>query len=164
MIKKYWHFVFPLLMLALMVFIFCMSAQPADDSSLTSSRFASFAARHLLTNFREFDAGTQKKIIDGVTFIVRKGAHFSEYAMLGFLGYLWLHRVKAGGLIAFGAAALYAVTDEIHQSFIPGRSCELRDMLVDSSGALCGVIAAFIILSTLYCLIHKDVQAWGTWK
>ena len=116
MIKKYWHFVFPLLMLALMVFIFCMSAQPADDSSLTSSRFATFAARHLLTNFREFDAGEQSKIIAGLTFIVRKGAHFSEYAMLAFLGYL------------------------------------------------CGVIAAFVILSIFYCLIHKDVQAWGTWK
>ncbi len=164
MLKKYWHLIFPVLMLALMIFIFCMSSQPADDSSLTSSRFAGFAARHLLTNFREFDAASQAKIIEGITFIVRKGAHFSEYALLSFLGYLWLHRIKAGGLIAFGCAAAYAVTDEIHQSFIPGRSCELRDVLVDSSGALCGLIAAFMLLSVLYCLVHKEIQQWGKWR
>ena len=164
MLKKYWHLIFPILMLALMVFIFCMSAQPADDSSLTSGCFTSFAARHLLTNFREFDAGTQAKIIDGLTFIVRKTAHFSEYATLGFLGYLWLHRLKAGGLLSFGAAVCYAVTDEIHQRFIPGRSCELRDVLVDSSGALCGVIAAFVLLSVLYCLTHPEIQRWGKWE
>ena len=164
MLKKYWHLIFPVLMLALMVFIFCMSAQPADDSSLTSSRFATFAARHLLTNFWEFDKASQAKIIEGLTFIVRKGAHFSEYALLAFLGYLWLHRIRFGSLIAFGAAVLYAATDEFHQSFIPGRSCELRDVLVDSSGALCGLIAAFVLLSVLYCLLHKEVQKGGKWN
>ncbi|MBR3630029.1 MAG: VanZ family protein [Oscillospiraceae bacterium] len=164
MLKKYWHLLFPVLMLALMVFIFCMSAQPADDSSLSSRHFTTFAARHLLTNFREFDALTQEQIIEGLSFIIRKTAHFTEYAMLGFLGYLWLHRIRAGGLIAMGAAVCYAVTDEIHQNFIPGRSCELRDVLVDSSGALCGVIAAFALLSVLHCLTHKDVQQWGKWS
>ncbi|MCR4645879.1 MAG: VanZ family protein [Oscillospiraceae bacterium] len=164
MIQKYWHFIFPLLMLALMVFIFCMSAQPADDSTVTSSRFATFAARHMLTNFREFDAADQEKIISGLTLVVRKGAHFSEYALLAFLCYLWLHRMKAGALLAFLASAVYSVTDELHQSLVPGRSCELRDVLVDSSGALCGVIAAFVFLSALYCLIHKEIQSWGTWK
>ena len=55
-----------------------------------------------------------------------------------------------GMLIAGGAPAAwligtaYAVTDEFHQSFVPGRSCELRDVVIDSCGVLTGVLAALL--------------------
>ena len=65
--------------------------------------------------------------------------------------------------IALGAAALYAVTDEVHQYFVPGRSCELRDVLVDTSGALTGILAAFALLSVIWCLRHQDAQQRGIW-
>lgn len=41
---------------------------------------------------------------------------------------------------------LYAITDEIHQHFVPGRSCELRDVLIDTTGALLGIFISYLIM------------------
>ena len=161
--RKLW-LIYPVLLLALMTVIFCFSAQPADDSSATSSRFAVFASRVLLTNFEDFDNAGQAQIIDGLTFLVRKTAHFSEYALMGFLWYLWLHRKRFAPLLALGLSAAYAASDELHQAFVPGRSCELRDVLVDTSGAACGILAAFLLLCVVWCVRHREIVHWGTWK
>ena len=49
----------------------------------------------------------------------------------------------AGGMpAAWLIGTAYALTDEFHQSFVPGRSCELRDVVIDSCGVLTGVLAA----------------------
>lgn len=78
------------------------------------------------------------------TLIIRKGAHFTEYFILCLLTYNALGRGKSlkrrlAGALMF--TAFYAVTDEIHQYFIPGRACALKDVLIDSSGGvLSGVI------------------------
>ena len=70
------------------------------------------------------------------SFIVRKFAHFFEYAALGFL---------IG--CAFFLSAIYSVSDEIHQYFVPGRACRIFDVGVDTLGALTGtLILALIIL------------------
>ncbi len=49
-------------------------------------------------------------------------------------------------LIPWAAGTLYAVTDEFHQRFVPGRSCELRDMCIDSCGVAAGVLLANILI------------------
>ena len=41
--------------------------------------------------------------------------------------------------------AVYAATDELHQMFVQGRSCEVRDILIDSLGALTGILIACLI-------------------
>lgn len=156
--------IYPILLLALAVLIFCFSAQTANDSTDTSEGFCAFAAHLLISDLDAFDAQTQYRIIEGFSFIVRKSAHFCEYALMGFLWYLWLREQKFAPLLALGATAAYAVTDELHQSFVPGRSCELRDVLVDSGGAACGILAAFILVCVCYCLKHKEVVHWGTWR
>ncbi len=150
--------------LALMVLIFCFSAQVADDSTTTSHGFCTAAAHLLIDNLETFDAGTQGRIIDGFSFIVRKAAHFCEYALLGALWYLWLRELKFAPFLALGASALYAVTDEIHQHFVPGRSCQLRDVLIDSGGAACGIFAAFVLVCVCYCIKRKEIVHWGRWQ
>ena len=149
------NIIYPVLIAALMVFIFCMSAENADDSTDTSTGFCAVAADLFIDNLSDFTPSVQEQIIDGFSFAVRKAAHFSEYALLGCLWYLWLHKKRYSPLIALGASALYAVTDEFHQSFVPGRSCELRDMLVDSSGALTGIAFAFVLLCVIRCIKTK---------
>lgn len=79
------------------------------------------------------------------TFIIRKAAHFTEYFILCLLTFNALRngrslKIRLAGALMF--TVLYAVTDEIHQYFIPGRVCALRDVLIDSSG---GVLAGVII-------------------
>ncbi len=88
-------------------------------------------------------------------FIVRKTAHFTEYAVLGTLlsltAYSYVLRRKHTLLIALPTGAAVAVCDELIQMFPAGRSCEIRDMLIDFSGVL---FAALVIQLILY-LTHR---------
>ena len=61
------------------------------------------------------------------SFIVRKFAHFFEYAALGFLigCALFLSRRRFSPVISVICSALYSVSDEIHQYFVPGRACRI---------------------------------------
>lgn len=83
------------------------------------------------------------------SFIVRKFAHFFEYAVLGFLigCAFFLSRRRFSPITAVICSALYSISDEIHQYFVPGRACRIFDVGVDTLGALTGtLILAFIIL------------------
>ena len=72
-----------------------------------------------------------------LTPIVRKTAHFSIYAMLG----IWTIKV----IISLLFCMLYAITDEFHQTLVSGRSGEIRDVLIDSLGALTGMMLILLI-------------------
>ncbi len=69
--------------------------------------------------------------------LLRKLAHAAEYAVLGAL----LVRALRRPLPAFALAVLYAVTDEVHQTFVTGREGAVLDVLVDAVGAAAGVLA-----------------------
>ena len=113
--------------LAVMAVIFIHSAMPADLSSQESSFFV-----ELLQKWLPVGAGP-------LTFFVRKGAHFLEYAALG--GAIWNYRSAQGKLSSWLAGVLYAGTDELHQYFVPGRSCEFRDICIDAAGVAAGMLA-----------------------
>jgi VanZ family protein len=68
--------------------------------------------------------------------VLRKLAHFAEFAVLGVL----LARAVRNLPAAFALASLYAVTDEVHQLFVPGRAGSPLDWLVDAAGAGTGVL------------------------
>lgn len=101
--------------------------------------------------------------VDGqvLTFIVRKGAHIVAYFVLGILMYAALRdaaidRWRIGrAQLAVLLCAAYALTDELHQTFVPGRSGELRDVLIDTCAAFVGVwlIRYFV---KLYCKKVKN--------
>ena len=84
-----------------------------------------------------------------------KVAHFAAYALLGlllaraFAGAAWIRYSRDTVLAAWFVAALYAVTDEFHQSFVPGRTPSLGDWLADSAGALLGAMVAFAVARAL---------------
>ena len=84
--------------------------------------------------------------------VVRKAAHFSEFAVLGFflLGHFRalalktaLHRPMAGAAVA---GFLYAVSDELHQGFVSGRSPGLLDVGIDSAGVIFGILVMTLVL------------------
>jgi len=85
---------------------------------------------------------------DTMNFFVRKTAHFTVYFILGFcvVNSLKYHMKNKRSLFAtaWGIAALYGVFDEIHQYFVPGRACTVRDMLINAAGALFGVLTFLI--------------------
>jgi VanZ family protein len=75
--------------------------------------------------------------LGGWDLLLRKVAHVTEYAVLGAL---LLRATRRPGL-ALALAALYAVSDEVHQHFVEGRHAALVDVLIDSTGALVGILA-----------------------
>lgn len=77
---------------------------------------------------------------------VRKLGHFTEYLVFGIL---LAHGLRGDGpqrprhaVLAIVLAALYAVTDELHQLFVPGRTAAVGDVLIDTAGAALGQVAA----------------------
>lgn len=74
-----------------------------------------------------------------VTFLLRKGAHMGAYFLLAALLLLGLGRLVPRpfprALWALGLTAALAGLDELHQRFVPGRSGQLRDVLIDLLGA-----------------------------
>jgi VanZ family protein len=68
--------------------------------------------------------------------VLRKLAHVSEYALLGLL----LARASRRPAVAVALAAGYAITDEVHQTFVEGRHGAPLDVAIDTVGALVGVL------------------------
>jgi VanZ family protein len=94
-----------------------------------------------------------EQTIDLVHHCVRKTAHAVEYAILGFL--IWrvvrsapawaAHHPERHFRLALLFAALYAVTDETHQLFVPGRDAAVRDVLLDTFGAALGLAVTWCV-------------------
>ena len=134
------------LIISVMVIIFALSAQDGNDSGGTSGGLTEF----LLAIFG-VDAGSLDEAeFTKIEAFVRSAAHFSEYAILAFLSALLLatYEIKRIFMLLFAVAfsSFYAITDEIHQIFVPGRAAEISDWLVDTSGALTGAAVAILIL------------------
>ncbi|MDN7226354.1 VanZ family protein [Planococcus sp. N064] len=121
-----------------MALIFSLSHQPASKSSEMS------------TGITEMIVVAAEQVVPGIAenfgqleHIVRKNAHFFIYLILGVLA---IHAFSKSGLRSFRGfglsvvlCVLYAISDEFHQLFVDGRSGELRDVFIDSSGAIVGI-------------------------
>jgi VanZ family protein len=90
-----------------------------------------------------------------------KSLHMLMYSGLGALVlYPLAHGALAGvtwrrGLAAIVIATLYGVSDEFHQSFVPGRTPEMLDVVADGVGAACGVVVIGLLAAA---------RAWGILK
>jgi len=118
-----------------MILIFLFSSDNAEESNEKSGFFV-----ELLMNL----PGT---FGDNLSFIVRKTAHFTIYAVLGFLVSGIFRERK--NFYALSVCFLYACTDEIHQYFVPGRACRFTDVIIDTAGAFCGIII-FALLCRIF--------------
>ena len=105
--------------------------------------------------------GLSEEQIHLAVVVVRKTAHVSEYAILAWLVWRLIrnrktpasstwNRREAGWTLL--VAVLYAASDEFHQLFVPSREASVRDVLIDTSGALL----------TLLCLwfVSRWQQSW----
>ena len=146
-----------LLTVAVMIMIFCFSMENAEESDQRSGFIAMPVIRLLHPDYDQLDETVQEEIYAGVSLVVRKCAHFTEYMVLGFLLRLCLeswfgHRLKRYrilALIGFGAGTAYACTDEAHQLGVEGRFGEWKDVLVDAGGVLLGVTLGTMLVKAL---------------
>ncbi len=137
-----------LLVLAVAAMIFYFSSQNGEESEKTSTGLAVFVLRLLVPGFDGMSSAEQAAYFDGLTFFVRKAAHFTEFAMLGASLRLLFHALalRRATWIAWGAGTLYACTDELHQVFVDGRGPMLQDVCIDSAGVLAAALLVTLLL------------------
>lgn len=141
-----------LLTVAWMGLIFYLSHQPASVSSEVSGTFVDVIIAFMTVLPLRIDA-------DLIHVLVRKSAHFFAYFILGWLVFHTVHLYKLRLLqavsLAFLMTVLYAISDEVHQLFIPGRSGELGDVLIDSAGSLTGIFTYLLVRALVNRLPSK---------
>ena len=130
-------------------FIFYNSIQTGEESSSQSKEAVEIVQEVVGAVAPESPIATATgEDFDRLHITVRTLAHFSEYAALGFLSALLFltYDIKRSLSLLYAVAfsAFYAMTDEIHQIFVPGRAAQISDFLVDTSGALFGSIMLLI--------------------
>ena len=134
MTRKHRLMIFTILSLLILSFIFGNSLQSREESS-AQSRGIMDLLRPLLDPFGRLTE-------DELHHFVRKLAHFTEFAALGFclggaaLNTLWTGKKRI--YLPMLLSAMAAVTDETIQAFT-GRACMARDMLLDTCGAVFGI-------------------------
>ena len=161
--------VLAVLLLANMGLIFVLSSEDATTSSDRSNPIADVVVQvgeqHATANGgRPMIEEEKKDAIADMQFVVRSAAHFLEFFSLGGLACAllltlrmspWWRPVLASSV--FGL--LYAVLDELHQHFVPGRSCEFRDVIIDSAGAIFGIACFIGIFYIIRKIILKKKKA-----
>ncbi|MBS7007259.1 VanZ family protein [Anaerostipes sp.] len=152
--KKLWRSVYWLLTALMMTGIFLFSAKTASTSEQMSMGVTRFLTKYIGMNH----------VLSVMDHYVRKTAHFMEYALLAVLVYNALKIDITKKLYLFSAAqficSFYAATDELHQYFVPGRSCQLKDVLIDSCGALTGICLCFLFSALTRKIRRKPEKKW----
>lgn len=127
-----------------LVLIFAFSAQSAEHSDFYSKKVTEIIIKIIsLIDNVTIDANRTNSLIIQLHSLVRKFAHGWIYFVLGVLVVKAVIKTGVMGFRAHVLAVLfcgaYAVTDEIHQLFVPGRSGQISDILIDTSGAILGM-------------------------
>ena len=136
-----------ILVLLWMVMIFLLSNEVAVKSSKKSDGLI-IKSVELFTG-KSLSDQEKEKVLKYLVFPVRKCAHLSLYLILGILVISLLREYMVINtklvLLSLLICFLYACSDEIHQLFVPGRSGEVRDVLIDTLGACLGVSLYYLV-------------------
>jgi len=146
--------------LIIMCSIFMFSSQPASESDAVSYRIAYFIAPRIIPHYDEMSSEAQISVCRTINHYARKTAHFLEYCLLNCIltvavyclylkhksFYIWLPLV---------ISIIFACSDEIHQIFVNGRGPGIRDVIIDSLGALAGFGFSVLFLRLCQHLFEK---------
>lgn len=140
---------------AIMLAIFCFSAQPAEASGDLSTGAAGWMVSLVnKATGQGWSSTEQLELAEKIDYPVRKAAHLTEYALLGAalafavgMSFSWAADWKRLYVAAQLCGSLYAASDELHQLFVPGRGGRISDVLIDSAGVLigCGMLVCVMV-------------------
>ena len=142
------------LVLAMLAFIWGHSLMPAEVSSQESEWFLRLVKPAVMAAdwcLRQFGVRVEPSAL------VRKMAHFSEFAVLGVLMYLLFSppEKRSRGLLAAAGCLAAALIDEFLQRFAAGRAPALRDVGIDFAGACLGIALAAAVLALIHLAARK---------
>lgn len=121
-----------------------------DSGKVSTGKSDGFIIRVVETIMgRELNDSEKEKWIDYLVVPVRKGAHLFVYLILGLLVISFLKEFLVINykvlLLAIFISFLYACSDEIHQMLVPGRSGQIKDVLLDTIGSSVGCYFYYLI-------------------
>ncbi|MCK9252282.1 MAG: VanZ family protein [Clostridiales bacterium] len=136
-----------------MAVIFMFSNQSADDSSQLSTSLTETLVRLL-------DSQASDAVVQQAESIVRTVAHGLVFFVLGLL-LSWSFSEMAtpellNALLSFIIGALYAASDELHQSFVPGRASQWSDFLVDLAGIVLAILIYQVVMTLRF--LRQDLR------
>jgi VanZ like family len=126
--KRVWRYG-PLVVWAILIFIGSGNVLSAEHTSV------------LLVAVKWLFPTASFEFLAGLHFLIRKAGHLTEYAILAALAARAFRNSSHQFLkrhwfwISLLVAAIYALTDEFHQSFVPSRTASIYDSMIDSVGA-----------------------------
>ena len=147
-----------ILLLILFGTIFNFSNQNGDKSGSLSREVTEEVTKNI-NWVQKLKKSEKEKVLNKIEHYIRKLAHFSLYFTVGILTMSLMSTYDLKNVkrifISLGIGAIYAATDEFHQLFIPDRTASIVDVLIDSSGALTGIIVIFLFISLVRRILKK---------
>lgn len=141
-----------ILVIVWMITVFCFSNQPGNTSGKTSSGVTTKVVETIIRNKGKTE-NEKAEMIAKIDPIIRKVAHYSIYTLGGILimNYIKTYKLKEERkmLISIITGTVYAITDEIHQYFVPGRSAMVTDVGIDALGVMTGVCIFLCIIKAV---------------
>lgn len=140
--------IFTLLTVVWMTVIFSLSNDPADESGEKSLAVGKLICSITVKGYHDLTVSKQEALAEKIEHPIRKCGHMTEYAILGVLLLLAFSAYTYSSWrweAAFIGGVMYAASDEIHQLFIPGRSGQITDVLIDSAGLLIGIMFIYLM-------------------
>lgn len=132
-----------LLLLGTFYIIFGFSSQDGEKSGSLSRRITEKIVT-LIPQIQEKSKLKKENIMNTMENIIRKMAHFSIYTLVGLLlmALVSTYNIKEKNrlIITLTTGIIYASSDEIHQSFVPGRSPMITDVVIDTMGVILGIL------------------------
>lgn len=157
--KKIVLFIVIILSLLCMCIIFYFSSQNNGDTNILSKNVTRKIAETIFSDFKIMNADIQNTITSQLNLFIRKTAHFSLYFLMSMTIYfvfaIWKKRYLISGIISVSFSFIYAILDEFHQSLVPGRTPLVKDVIIDTSGAILGTIFSFMIICSVKFILEK---------
>lgn len=150
-----------LLLFCTFVVIFNFSSEDSEKSGSTSQKVTEEITKNI-KSIQKLDDVKKAKVLDKIESVIRKIAHFSIYSLVGVLlmALLSTYNISDKNKIIFTIVlgTIYASSDEFHQSFIPGRSGEVKDVMLDTLGVAVGGLIVLAIIKLIGKIKGKIVK------
>lgn len=147
-----------LLIIVWMVTIFCFSNQKGTQSSITSNKVTKEIIE-VLPSTKNLEENQKKEIVKKVNPVMRKIAHYTIYLVGGILimFFITTFELSEKRTIIYSTliGLIYAITDEIHQMFMDGRTAKVTDVFIDTLGVITGIVIYITIEKIIYCIKSK---------
>lgn len=156
---------FLILSITWMTVIFGFSSRDAEESTVQSNSVTELLIRIFEKDYDTMSDAQKQELVEKYDGIVRKIAHFGVFGVLGILTYFaagslrWIPEfLVKPAYVSLPCCILFAMTDEWHQMFVPGRSCQIKDVVIDSLGSFCGTLAVIAAVAMAKKIFKKKCE------